>query len=103
LTKKLKDLGVSNKHIAPIVSFQLDIVGPDNGEVVLFSSGSGIISYTASQETPLFAVGHDDNSQFGVGDSSLTQETSNIVYAPIPPRNQMPLVQNFSASLVEDH
>ena len=103
LTKHLHDLGVSNGHIAPIVSFQLNIVGPDNGEDVLFSSGSGTITYTASQATPLFSVGHDDGGQFGVKDNSLTQEISNVVYTPISPRSQMPLLQNFNASLVEDH
>ena len=44
-------LGVSSTKLAPIVAFELNFVGPANGDSAILSSGAGTITYSAS--TPL--------------------------------------------------
>jgi putative hemolysin len=45
--------GVSQADLAPIVAFELNLVGPGNKETAKFSSGAGTITYSTSASTPL--------------------------------------------------
>jgi hypothetical protein len=48
LSTLLQSDGLSAQQIAPIVGFELDLVGPGSGESVTLSSGAGTIHYVAS-------------------------------------------------------
>jgi hypothetical protein len=75
----LADIGVSATDMAPIVGFQLNIVGPENSEGVYLSSGSGMITYTASN--PLTAsTGPVPNAE----NQGSTTENANNFYGSLP-------------------
>ena len=87
---------------ASITSFQVNIVGPDNSEDVLFSSGSGDISYTAIPASPLIPGTHFANPSCTNEIVASTAETSNMVYTSMSPNALMPLTQRFFARLGEN-
>ncbi|HEY3915097.1 MAG TPA: hemopexin repeat-containing protein, partial [Verrucomicrobiae bacterium] len=70
--------GVSSTDLAPIVAFELNIVGPGNSESVTFSAGNGTITCTAdNQLTTLSSV------PSYVDVDLITAETSNAAYGTI--------------------
>ena len=75
---------------APIVAFELDLVGPAGGGVTLLS-GAGMIHYkassvlTASEYLPSCAQTSD-----------FTLEISNSVYGLLPANTSNPIIQPFS-------
>ncbi len=46
--QKLADIGGDSSKIAPIIAFQMNLVGPVNGEAAVLSSGAGTFVYQAT-------------------------------------------------------
>jgi hypothetical protein len=74
-------VGETTANVAPIVAFELDLVGPDSRLHTDLSSAGGAIFYTAS--TPLSALGALPSRC--VGTLATTGESSNSVYSPMTP------------------
>jgi hypothetical protein len=77
--------------VAPIVAFQLDIVGPINSESAVLSSGAGTITYsasnallTATNQVPPGAVGKS------------TGESANTFYGVLPANPGTKFIQSFN-------
>ncbi len=95
ITKKLKSVkGGQTKNLAPIASFELDIVGPINKAATVFSSGAGTIQYSSAG--PLFAI--DSIPACSGGQGRYTEEISNARYAAIPANQNFAFQQIFSVS-----
>ncbi len=86
--------GISSADLSPIVAFELDIVGFDNGQSTTLSSGSGTITYTA---TNAMTVANEEPSycEFVGG----TAETANTAYGELPTGSSTAFVQTFGTSL----
>ena len=87
--------GASAQDLAPIVAFELNLVGPDNGDSVVLSQGAGSISYWAPNNLVVFdSAGHVPLQcvNFGGG----TGEKANSVYGPLPATPNKFLKQGFS-------
>jgi len=73
------DPNLRSSLLAPIVAFELDFVGPINGERVILKSGAGTITYSADQSLtatsglPKCVV---DPGSFGTGEQSNSTYTS---------------------------
>jgi hypothetical protein len=85
--------GVTPDFLAPIVAFELDLVGPANGESAVLSSGAGTITYTASslltvlnQAPPCIEAGF------------ITLETANSFYSELPSTSSNTFTQSFNVS-----
>ena len=83
--------GVTSADLAPIVAFELNFVGPVNGESAGLSSGAGTITYTASsvltvlnQEPPCTESGY------------ITAETANTFYGYLPATFNNTFTQSFN-------
>ncbi|HLI85058.1 MAG TPA: hypothetical protein VKV17_14140 [Bryobacteraceae bacterium] len=85
--------GVSAADLSPIVAFELDIVGYDNGQSTTLSSGSGTITYTAANAMTV-ANAEPSYCEFDGG----TGETANTVYGELPTGSSTSFVQTFSKS-----
>jgi hypothetical protein len=84
--------------LAPIVAFELDLVGPWNGETVVLASGAGTITYTAS--TPLTVLNQLPpcvDVQLG-GMIDTTGENANSVYGLLPAAPSNTITQSFSVT-----
>jgi hypothetical protein len=78
--------------LAPIAAFQVNIVGPINGESVTFSSGSGLITYTATNKfLPVGAVPAP-----GEAPNIVTLESANTAYGFLPSLETTKFSQSFS-------
>jgi hypothetical protein len=99
LTLTLKNLTKKNgkpmtdADLAPITAFQLDIVGPFNGETANISSGLGTIVYTASQN---MAVAASEPSC--VDWDYETLEQANTIYGEMPAASSNQLAQYFEST-----
>jgi hypothetical protein len=86
--------GTSNSvtvaDLAPIVAFQLDIVGWANNVSTTLSSGTGEVTYTASSS---LTVGNTEPSC--VDWDYVTTETANSIYSPMPPGPGQTFTQSF--------
>ena len=85
--------GVTSDFLAPIVAFELNFVGPINGESAVLSSGAGTITYTASsvltglnQEPVCTESGY------------FTAETANSFYSGLPSTSSNTFTQSFNVS-----
>ena len=79
-TVTLTDIGgVTSADLAPIVAFELNLVGPGNGESVTFSSGAGTIIYQASELLTASAIKPSDAEA-----NLITAETANSTYSTLP-------------------
>jgi hypothetical protein len=85
--------GVPSTDLAPIIAFELDFVGPANGESAVLSAGAGTITYTASR--PL-AVANKEPPCVTTG--LVTQESANTVYDALPGYLSSTIPQSFSVS-----
>jgi hypothetical protein len=88
---------------SPINALQLNIVGLDNRADVLFTSGSGDISYASNPGNPLIPGTLSPNSACSYAPFATTGETSNMAYTPMFGNGAMPLLQRFIARQVEDN
>jgi len=87
--------GASAQDLAPIVAFELNLVGPDNKDSVVLSQGAGIISYWAPNNLVVFNPKGGVPLQcvnFGGG----TGEKANSVYGSLPATPNKYLKQGFS-------
>jgi hypothetical protein len=86
--------------LAPIVAFELNLVGFDNGEVVYLSSGAGIITYwvpyrmTCGNARPVGANGVCTQDRY-----NHTIEQANSVYASLPANRNNIFKQRFGVQL----
>jgi Ricin-type beta-trefoil lectin domain-like len=81
--------------LAPITAFELNIVGPINGESAVLSSGAGFISYIALKP-PLSASASRPTKCTETG--SITCETANTFYGPLPSNSNTYFKQSFLVS-----
>lgn len=82
---------VTTADLAPIVAFELNLVGPGDLKHAHFTSGSGTFTYSATNfMTPLASLPTD------VADGVTTGETSNSVYSTLPAGPSNNIVQSFS-------
>ena len=85
--------GVNSSDLAPITGFELNLVGPVNGESAVLSSGAGYITYTASSVlTPL--SGEPPCTESGY----VTAEKANSFYAELPAQPNTAFTQAFYVS-----
>jgi hypothetical protein len=88
--------GVSAADIAPIIAFELNLVGPVNGESTVLSSGAGTITYQAI--TPLTALSKEPPC---AESDYFTGETANSLYSTMPTTADTQHVQTFSITTIE--
>jgi hypothetical protein len=81
--------------LAPITAFEVNIVGPINGESCVLSSGAGFISYTALK--PALSVSTSEPSQC-TETGTITCETANTFYGLMPQSANLNLKQSFAVS-----
>jgi hypothetical protein len=80
--------------IAPIIAVELNLVGPDNGQSAVLSSGAGTITYSASE--PLIV---SDSLPANVETPNvITAETANSFYGTLPAGPDSQLTQSFRTS-----
>ena len=98
LTSLLTGIGVMQggnaSDLAPIVAFELNLVGPENSEGAVLSSGAGTFTYTAT--TPLTALVSEPPC---AESTDFTRETANSEYGALPAQASTSLTQSFSVSL----
>ena len=92
-TQLLSIPGVTEADLAPIVAFELNLVGPDNGQSATLSSGAGTITYSASTQRPLTVINQEPSSCTESG--YITGETANSVYGAMPADPSSSLTQSF--------
>jgi hypothetical protein len=75
----LTSVGATPAEVAPIVDFELNLVGPGDTDKTKFSSGKGTITYSASTRfSALPAI------PGCAGSNTTTGETSNSAYGVVP-------------------
>jgi hypothetical protein len=79
-------LSVDQDVQAPIVAFELNIVGYDNGQPTTFSSGAGLITYEAQNGLCVEGV-LPDICSMSAASGTGTAENSNITYEAISAPN----------------
>jgi hypothetical protein len=79
-----------SKDLAPVIAFELDIVGPGNGESVVLSSGAGTITYSASK--PLTVSSKEPGC---VTTGLVTQEIANTTYDQLAAHVATQIKQSF--------
>jgi hypothetical protein len=85
--------GVTTADLAPIVAFELNLVGPINSEIAVLSSGAGTIWHTASNA--LTALTEEPAcTESGL----VTAEAANTLYTLPPDSPGATLTQNFNMS-----
>lgn len=83
---------VTEADLAPIVAFELNLVGPDAGKSATLSSGAGTITYSASSQRPLIIVNQEPSC---TESGYITSETANSIYGPMPAGPGSSLTQSF--------
>jgi hypothetical protein len=82
-----------NPDLAPIIAFELNLVGPVNSESAVLSSGAGTFEYTSSDAlTPLSQEPSCAESGY------VTAETANSVYGTLPSTASKTISQTFSVT-----
>jgi hemopexin len=89
----LTDIGVPAHDLAPIVAFELDFVGPANGESAELLLGAGTITYTARSELTAMA-----SPPPCAVDGFGTAERANTVYGLLPPNPATWFQQSFKVA-----
>jgi hypothetical protein len=92
-TQVLTQVGATPLEVAPIVDFELNLVGPGDLDHTKFLSGAGTITYSAS--TALNALPAIPGC---AGSNTTTGETSNSVYGLVPAGAYQTFVQTFTVS-----
>jgi hypothetical protein len=88
----MNGLAIDPQYIAPIVGFQLNIVGPANREQATFTSGTGTITYS-SVDGQMYA---NSAAPQWAEEAVATGETSNIVYDPLDSQPDSTFLQLFT-------
>jgi hypothetical protein len=85
-----------NPDLAPIIAFELNLVGPVNGESAILSSGAGTFSYTASNAlTAVMAEPPCAESGY------VTAETANSFYTAMSANPSTSITQSFSVDFAK--
>jgi hypothetical protein len=92
----LSSNGQPATDIAPIVGFTFGLVGPICGESAVLSSGSGIITYSASPLSPLTVTNAEPTTCAEA--TVFTAETATTSYGVLPANPGNPFTQTFAAS-----
>jgi hypothetical protein len=71
--------GVTSADLAPITAFELDFVGPINGESAVLSSGAGWFAYESA--SPLTVLSQEPPC---IDSGVVTEETTNSSYSAMP-------------------
>jgi hypothetical protein len=87
----LTSLGLQATYVAPIVVFEMNLVGPGGGEGAELSSGAGTFTYSAS--SPLTV---SSGYPACVEDAASTEETANTFYGALPANPGNPFNQSFT-------
>jgi hypothetical protein len=85
--------GLTARDLAPIVAFQINLVGPGNSEGALLSSGAGSITYLAS--SPFSVM---DSEPLPCVEAVSTCETANSLYSAMSRGPSNFLTQTFSTT-----
>jgi hypothetical protein len=88
--------GASPQDLAPIVAFELNPAGPDNGDSGVLSQGAGNISYWAPNNLVVFNASPGSTPLQCINFGGGTAETANSVYRPLPATPSKFLKQGFS-------
>ena len=91
--------GANAGDLAPVTAFELDFVGPINGEIATLSSGAGYITYT-SLKPPLQVYVPTPTHPFPTCTETTTGtcETANTFYGLLPSNANLALKQSFEVS-----
>ena len=81
---------ITSVDLAPIVAFELNLVGPNGGRKTYLSSGAGTITYIAA--SPLTVLSKVPTC---AAVQSVTQEASNIVYSALFAGPSQTIMQPF--------
>jgi hypothetical protein len=84
---------VAQGDLAPIVGFQLNLVGLDETSVLLKSGGAGTITYKASANSPLTTS--NPTPSCAIATFEKTGENANSVYGPVAAGASTSIAQNF--------
>jgi len=92
----LAAFGLPTTHVAPIVAFEMNLVGPIGGESAVLSSGKGKFTYSAS--SPLYVYPSTAASEYPacVEFRDNTAETTNSFYGVVPAYPGNPFTQSFT-------
>jgi hypothetical protein len=94
VTKTLTSIsGVTAADIAPITAFELNLVGPVNGESAVLSSGAGTLVYSAS--SPLTVLNVEPSC---TESGYITAETANSFYGELSGSPSTVFTQSFAVS-----
>ena len=85
--------GITSADLAPIVAFQLDFVDYLNGGTTTLSSGTGAITYTASNKMTALSA-----APSCVDWNYITVEKANSIYGVLPSNANQTFTQFFEAS-----
>jgi hypothetical protein len=89
----VSDVDGTPAQVAPIVAFELNLVGPINSESAVLSSGAGTITYSAV--SPLTALLQEPVC---TESGYITAETANSFYSVLPDSAANSLTQSFTVS-----
>jgi hypothetical protein len=93
VTKTLTSLsGVTAADLAPIVAFELNLVGPVNSESSVLSSGAGSIIYEALEPLTVLNAEPDQCTESGY----ITAETANSIYGALTSGPSVMFSQSFN-------
>lgn len=87
---------MTDADLAPLVAFELNIVGPQNAEISVLSSGAGTITYTTNSPSGLTALSQEPScTESGL----ITEEEANTCYGVLPEIEFKPrITQSFRLS-----
>ena len=84
---------VTQSNLAPINAFEMLLVGPGGGSNAVLSSGTGTLSYTATNDLTV-----SQTLPSGLAYSGGTAETANSVYEPLSAGPASAITQTFSVA-----
>ena len=86
---------MTEADLAPIVAFELNLVGRGGAQTATFSSGSGTITYAAGQGTPLTVLNEEPAC---TETHDVTGEKGNSFYGELPAGPGTSFTQSFTTS-----
>ena len=85
--------GITAAALAPIIAFELNLVGPICAEAAVLSSGAGVITYSASSALTVANV-----EPACAESSDFTAETANCSYGILPANPGNPFTQSLTVT-----
>jgi hypothetical protein len=91
--------GANTGDLAPITAFEMDVVGPINGEIATLSSGAGYITYgTIKQDLQVFVPTATSGFPTCTETTAGTCETANTFYGLLPSNSSLAFEQSFEVN-----